>query len=248
MLKKRITSMLLALTMVVSLGSQTFAAEIEAARVEAQVMDEIETEQAEVFAEVYAQLEAQGRLDHYEKYVEILTPKIEATIREEHGLAVPYSELGLRAISRPENAPNGGTLFYTQTGLTSVVERYYDVDDTKEYVIDPSDARVSFWRTMQAWVTVPIDVYIADRLKDAVLTAGQKSTILLSYRVLLEAIIKMESVPKKEIDACGGYAYKIRLHEPTEDTVSNIVLAWKHHPTVYVPTTNVHNASWDPKV
>ena len=33
MLKKRITSMLLALTMVVSLGSQTFAAEIEAARV-----------------------------------------------------------------------------------------------------------------------------------------------------------------------------------------------------------------------
>lgn len=240
--------MLLALTMVVGLGSQAFAAEIEAARVEAQVINEIEAEQAEVFAEVYAQLEAQGRLDHYDMYVGILAPKIEASIREERGLAVPYSALGVRAVSREEIARNGGVLLYTQTGLTSVVETYFDATDTIEYIVKPHAPKKAFWDFIEEFVAENnIDDFV-DNAMDKILdgagfTETQKTLVKAGYKTLLKTFIATERAPEN-IETCG---YTVQMHEPTENTTSKIYLDWKHYPTVYVPTSNVKNVSWNAK-
>ena len=251
MLKKRITSMLLALTMVVGLGSQAFAAEIEAARVEAQVMNEIEAEQAEVFAEVYAQLEAQGRLDHYDMYVGILAPKIEASIREERGLAVPYSTLGVRAVSTPKYAPNGGILLYTQTGLASVVETYFDKKDTEELFLQPYAKKVELWEKIEPWVSQGSDDfvdYVAETTNG--MTALQIKAMKEAYKFMLTMFIATQYIPVDQITDSAkakGHAYTVQIHEPTENTTSNIVLAWSHYPNVYVPTSNVKNVSWNPK-
>ena len=78
MLKRRLLSVLLALSMMLGISAQAAAAELQ----EAKIAVEVQAMEDEIYAEVYRQLEAQNGLYMIDTYMEILAPKIQATVEE----------------------------------------------------------------------------------------------------------------------------------------------------------------------
>ena len=87
MLKRRLLSVLLALSMMLGISAQAAAAELQ----EAKIAVEVQAMEDEIYAEVYRQLEAQNGLYMIDTYMEILAPKIQATVEAKYttGLSMP---------------------------------------------------------------------------------------------------------------------------------------------------------------
>ncbi len=80
MLKRRLLSVLLALSMMLGISAQAAAAELQ----EAKIAVEVQAMEDEIYAEVYRQLEAQNGLYMIDTYMEILAPKIQATVEAKY--------------------------------------------------------------------------------------------------------------------------------------------------------------------
>lgn len=228
MLKKRFTSLFLALAMVLGLSVPTLAAEMEETQIEA----EIQTMEQEVYAEVYRQLEAQGGLHMMDTYKEILAPKIRAAVEAEH-TPVGYSTM---ATSNPwtQRAPKGGLVTYTMMGNVEVREDYMDKDTTNLLLTNNlPDYDPTLKQLTLKWI-IKATIFIS--LKNAELS---EALLELIGEGFLDAIIYTDQYPKKSINDCGGYACVIATSDPTLPTKYTVTVAWKSYPNISVNTTSV---------
>ncbi len=216
MLKRRLLSVLLALSMMLGISAQAAAAELQ----EAKIAVEVQAMEDEIYAEVYRQLEAQNGLHMIDTYMEILAPKIQATVEAKYTPA--YSPFSINA-NWIKYAPNGGYVTYTKVGYVEVGELYMDYPTTQKYLIQ-NDKNILF----------------CEILSDAL---GQTITEFWSGLIaqgFMQLVIAMHTVPRAKISACGGYAYIITTYEPTIPATYEVVLAWEDYPNIIIDRNQVH--------
>lgn len=85
MLKRRLLSVLLALSMMLGISAQAAAAELQ----EAKIAVEVQAMEDEIYAEVYRQLEAQNGLHMIDTYMEILDKKFRLLLKQNILLHIP---------------------------------------------------------------------------------------------------------------------------------------------------------------
>lgn len=215
--KKRLTSLALAISMFFALSSTALAAETERTQREAMITAEIEAMEAEVYAEVYRQLEAQDGLHMLETYMAIFEPKIQAAVETKYG----YSTASARATAQYD-APNGGRVTYTMVGLTEVEEYYMDKESTAN-VLELAGKKVSFWEFCRV------------AFGEASANVWQKAA---SYS-FTSLMIAMNTLPTEKINAYVGYAYTINTYEPTTPATYSITMAWTTYPTIKIDNSSI---------
>lgn len=85
MLKRRLLSVLLALSMMLGISAQAAAAELQ----EAKIAVEVQAMEDEIYAEVYRQLEAQNGLHMIDTYMEIFVQKFRLLLKQNILLHIP---------------------------------------------------------------------------------------------------------------------------------------------------------------
>lgn len=136
-MKKKMTALVLALAMMLSLTQGAFAAEPEEIT-EEQIQAEIQARTEEVYNLVYAQLEAQNAVHMIDDFMEIFAPEIEFEIMQKYNQVVPYSVNA----TQKYYFPHGGMVAYETLDGRHIVETYYTAADTANYILSVPSFRV----------------------------------------------------------------------------------------------------------
>lgn len=226
-MKKRFLTALLSLSMVLGLSAPALAVEVEEAQVEAAIEAEIRAMEEEVYADVYRQLEEQDGLHMMDTYKEILAPKIRAAVEEKY--ASSYSPLSISPFAVNANwtkyARVGGLVTYMKVGYVEVGELYMNKDDTAAFVKKVGQ-RVKFYEVVKEVLGLAIE-------DDAMNYASQ---------ALMTMVIAMDTLPTKQIEDCGGYAYIITTYEPTIPATYSIVMPWTTYPNIVIDRSTIYGS------
>lgn len=122
-INKNFLSLLLVLTLMISGTGSIFASAISVENIQSKQIAELTEEKAQILDNVMAQLEEQGREDHYFIYKEI----VEAQYQEKLNRIKGYSTTA--AAETRYNAPNGGAMSYNRAGA-KVTEIYFNKAQT----------------------------------------------------------------------------------------------------------------------
>lgn len=222
MLKKRFTSLFLALAMVLGLSGQAFAAVDEEYKTTAEIAAaEIEAEKDAIFTNIYVQLEEQGALDFYDTYVEILTPRIEVAVMEKYGLIDVANVAEYSGLRYTYNFPYGALVTYKQAGsLTEVMEVYADPTKTPQLraLYEKKISIVDFLFDVAAHVPVikdPIDKF---------------NTYVRPF---------LNKPMEESITNCQQYSMVMTLFDPVSGAGSCVMMGWQGYTSVVVYVDHV---------
>lgn len=232
MMKKRIVSIILALSLCMGLSVPAFAADSNQSieRVtSAQIEAEVQAEKERIFDSVYRQLEEQSALSMYDIYKAELSPMIETSVRARYNVENVTQGATPRTISH-HYFPYGGIVSYSSkvTGA-DVLTVYMDYDTTYHYILTGSFTALDVIETALSYVPV----------------IGNSFSLLSTVRTIAN------EVAKRDIAAAGGYGYILNITDPMSGIEPSILLGWDNYPygnsnadtqtnikTVFFPDTN----------
>ena len=208
-LKKRITSMLLAVSMLLGVSAQSFAyPEVD---IESEISLEIESERNRIYEEVYAQLEAQDALVLLDTCLDILIPQMEASIYQKYNLDIstygnPTKEL--------YEFPYGGVITYVQKGSSTEVT---------EVCMIPDDAKTKLAEGAE---------YTIYNLILAVLGYIPPYGGMLSTAILMKEIMTAPQI--QAIKKCNWYTLVLKIADPISGARAAVTMGWEGHPYVTI--------------
>lgn len=130
---KRFISTLLSFVMMLTLCVPAIATDTMESDIEAEIEAKIQARKAEIFNEVYQQLEAQNALSHMSAYEKILAPEIEMSVLAEYGISTYDAKY---------TAPYGGLVAYTIDGVDFGIT-YLDQMNSYYYILDTNSFHAS---------------------------------------------------------------------------------------------------------
>lgn len=233
-MKRRFLSFLLALAMCLPLCVPAFAADLNVSDelMEKRIQAEIQSEKERIFASVYEQLEAQDALSLMDIYVEILTPKIEASVLASYGVKTASTRASSYRFA------NGGTLGYNSISDSVVLDTYYTKDQYTAYCNANADVE-------DGSSPISISNILSWLYKHAKLSEDTRETINgwgAIFKVLVKAQGMVDDAAQDSVARAGGFANIISVSAAGGSETGTTVIGWKNQPMATLPpiATNVH--------
>lgn len=208
---KKVTSLIMALVLCLSLSIPAFAADQESDAVVKEVTEnliqsEIQQQEEKVWCDLYRQLEAQNALGLMDAFKQILSSRIENQVRAKYNTALTVKK------SNADNSyyfPNGGYVVYTSFNA-NVVDTYLIPKDAQDYLIDNSYT-------------------VGDIIEGVVsfIPGGQ----IVAVAALMQVITNNSA--KRSIKAADGYAEVLAIVSGAES--GTYVSGWNNHPYGTIP-------------
>lgn len=225
---KKLVSFVLAAVMLMTAIVPAFAVDANASDVirQQKIEAEIESEKDRIFTSVYEQLKEQDALGLMDIYVEILTPRIEATV---------YASYGLESVATQASDAyfyNGGTVGYTNFNA-DVLDTYFTAEQYRSYMNENSDVLAG----AKDFVTSSAVDYIIKKYNLSLNYAAVIGGWGVVFGMLMAASVAVTESAKKSVNSADGYASIISVSTAGGAEKGTTIIGWKNHPIVTVPDT-----------